>query len=136
MVCNSPCSVCFLTQNSPASWNRFFGGLSCFDWLFSSFLTCFYQIFQNKLEKQTFSRPISVLIIFLFLFCFALLIFFKGGFLIALTFCSRPIFLWLFSNIRNVGCQKISQDNLIIFVVSLTASIDSLESLRQRLKIM
>ena len=42
---------------------------------------CFYQIFQDNLEKKTFLRPIPVLIIFLF--CFARLFYLKGGFLVA-----------------------------------------------------
>ena len=132
MVRNSPCSVCFLTSKPFR-----IGGIDLFVVCLVSIgcsllFISFYQFFSRRTRKTNFFGPISLLIIFLFfyffLFCLIVLCS-QRGFLMALTLCSRPNFPGCFSKIQNVGCQKISQDNLIIFVVSSTESVDSLKAL-------
>ena len=129
MVRNSPCSVCFLTSKPFR-----IGGIDLFVVCLVSIgcsllFISFYQFFSRRTRKTNFFRPISLLIIFLFFFYYFAWLFFvhRGAFWWPWLCVVDPT--GCFSKIQNVGCQKISQDNLIIFVVSSTESVDSLKAL-------
>ena len=130
MVCNSPCSVCFLTSKPfrPGGIDLFvvcLVSIGC-SLLCYKFPPNFFRTnSKNKLHKTNFCFDHFLV----FLLFYSIVFYSKRDFLIALTLCSRPNFPGCFSKIQNVGCQKISQDNLIIFVVSSTESVDSLKAL-------